>query len=78
MRSSRMRGYGSWTIGWREGERNRGGPSGDNGGCLIVALPLIGLILFSAVKVSLETGNFLAILFGLAIIMGILSGLNKN
>lgn len=66
-----MRGYGSWTIGWREGERTPNGPPGEPG-CLFWAF--IGTLLLAALQVALQ-GNPLAILFGLAILAGVIKGM---
>jgi len=65
-----MRGYGSWTIGWREGERLPPGPPHKPG---VLFWAFIGLVLFSCVQVALQ-GHPLAILFGLAILAGALNG----
>lgn len=77
MRSSRMRGYGSWSIGWREGERSPGPPPGNPWGCGVVAIGFIVLLLVTSVKVALETGNGMALLIGLAVAAGIIQGMNK-
>lgn len=71
LRSKNMRGYGSWSMGWKEAERNPG-PPGDNSGCLIPAGILIILIAWA----SIQAGG-LGILFGLAAIAGILNGLKR-
>lgn len=78
MRSSRMRGYGSWTIGWREGERKSNFPdnNNNNNGCAPLFIGLAILILFSSIKVTLETGNILALLIGIAMVCGIIKGLS--
>lgn len=77
MPSHRMRGYGSWSIGWREGERAGPPPSGNPWGCGVVAVLFIILLLFTCLKVALETGNGMALLIGLAVVAGIVQGLNK-
>ena len=78
MRSSRMRGYGAWTMGWREGERRSGGGGGGGGnGCAFVMVCLAVLFMFSCIKVVLETGNVYALLIGIAVIAGVVQGLNK-
>jgi hypothetical protein len=52
-----MRGYGAWTMGWREGERRSGGGGGGGGnGCAFVMVCLAVLFMFSCIKVVLETG----------------------
>lgn len=69
-----MRGYGSWCMGWREGERLPPGNNG-GGGCLIILIVLVPLLLFSLIKTAAETGSGLPILFGVAIIMGLVKGM---
>lgn len=72
MRSSRMRGYGSWCMGWREGERRSGGGGGDGGGCgTLAAVLFFGLLAFSCFKVAVETGNIMGVVLGLAVIAGV-------
>lgn len=78
MRSSRMRGYGSWSIGWREGERNPGPPPEDSWGCVIVSIGFIILLLCVSLKTAVETGSGMAILIGLAIAAGIIQGMTKR
>jgi hypothetical protein len=66
MRSSRIRGYGSWTIGWREAERLPSGPPhkpGDFFWCFIA------LIMFVCIKVVIQ-GHPFAILIGFSILAG--------
>lgn len=76
MRSSRMRGYGSWCIGWNEGSRKQPTPPpSNNGGCMIIFLIFIILLVFSSFKASFETGSPLGIFLGLAIVAGLLKGL---
>lgn len=77
MRSSRMRGYGSWSIGWNEARRKSNLPpnNNDNNGCAILFLGFSFLFLISCFKVSFETGSPLAIFIGLAAIAGTLKGL---
>lgn len=70
MRCSRMRGYGSWSIGWREGERLPPGPP-HKPGCLFWAF--IGLVLYACVVTALQ-GHPFAIILGLAILGGALKG----
>ena len=73
-----MRGYGSWTIGWREGERNRGGPSPEPGGCgTLLFVGFIAIVIFSFLKTSLETGNPMGLILGLAVVAGVMKGLSK-
>lgn len=77
MRSSRMRGYGSWCIGWNEANR-KPSPPNDNGGCVIVALGLFFILLVLCLfKASLDTGSPLGFLFGICVIAGFIKGLNK-
>jgi hypothetical protein len=72
MRCKRMRGYGSWCMGWREGERLPPGPSG-NGGCVMAFVyGFLILLAFTFFKVGIESGNGLAFIFGLAVIAGLL------
>lgn len=78
MRCSRMRGYGSWCLGWKEAERNPGPPQG-NGGCGTVAVcGFVILIALSSFKVALETGSGMAVLIGIAVIAGLAQGLTKK
>lgn len=67
-----MRGYGSWSIGWREGERQRGQPSGDPGSGMIFLYAFMALVVFCCFKVAVETGNFVAVLIGLGVVAGLL------
>ena len=75
MRSSRMRGYGAWCQGWREGERRRS--SGPSGGPGLFFIGFMTLVVFSFLKVALETGNPLAFFLGLGIVAGVIKGLNS-
>lgn len=43
----------------------------------MISLIVILLIIFSSFKVAAETGSGLAILFGIAMILGIMNGLSK-
>ncbi len=61
-----MRGYGSWTIGWRQDERAPTGPPDKPG---VVFWCLIALVIFVCMKVVME-GNPFAILIGLSILAG--------
>lgn len=74
MRSSRMRGYGSWCMGWREAERKPSPPSGGPG---IFFFAFMALVVFSCVKVAIETGNPMAFLIGLAVVAGIFQGMKS-
>jgi len=68
-----MRGYGSWCLGWREGERPfHKQPSGDGNGCGLLAYGFLILVALTFFKVAIETGNGLGFIFGLAIILGLL------
>lgn len=79
MRFRRMRGYGSWSIGWREGER-RGSfqprNNGNNNGGLgpIILFGFLILTAITLVQVSIQTGSLLGILIGIALVAGILKG----
>jgi hypothetical protein len=77
MRSHRMRGYGSWCMGWRDAERNPGPPPGNNGGCGILFFGFMALVVFSFFKVALETGNGMGIILGLAVVAGVIKGMSK-
>lgn len=75
MRCSRMRGYGSFCLGWKEAERTKYEPSNNSGGgCLLIFFTLLA---FSFFKVAVETGNFVGFLLGIAVIAGALNGLKK-
>jgi hypothetical protein len=67
-----MRGYGSWTIGWREDERAHPGPPDKPG---VVFWCLIALVIFVCMKVAME-GNPFAILIGLSILAGAIKASN--
>lgn len=69
MRCHRMRGYGAWCAGWREGER-RGGGGGGGPGIFFYGFML--LVVLSFFKVALETGNPMAFVLGLAVIAGVI------
>jgi len=69
-----MRGYGSWSIGWNEASRKPSPPSNNNG-CLVIFVCFVILLVITSFKVSFETGNPLAIIFGLAILAGMMKGL---
>lgn len=75
MRSHRMRGYGAWCMGWRDGERNSAPPPGNGWGCAVFAVGFAVLVLISSFRVAFETGSGLALLFGFAVVMGIVKGL---
>jgi hypothetical protein len=75
MRSKRMRGYGSWCIGWNESNRNET-PSSNNSGCLWILIGLGVLFFISSLKVTMETGNLFSICIGIAVLCGIIKGLN--
>lgn len=72
MRSSRMRGYGSWTIGWREGERLPPGEPNNNG-CMLVFCGIVVLAAFCC----FTQGTGMGFLLGIAIILGMVNGLKK-
>lgn len=75
-----MRGYGAWCLGWYEAERDRGGgggPPGNNGGCMVLFMCLVGLFALSCFRVAFETGNMMGVLLGLAVIAGLVKGLNR-
>jgi hypothetical protein len=75
MRCRRMRGYGAWCMGWREGERKTYRPSNNDPGFgSILFYGFLVLVALTFFKVALETGNGLGILFGIAIIAGMLKG----
>lgn len=71
MRNHRMRGYGSWCIGWNEGSRKTYQPtkntSNNGNGCVLVFVVLFALCSF---KVAIESGNFWGLVFGLAVLAG--------
>lgn len=69
MRCSRMRGYGSWSIGWREGERLP--PGKPNGGCMFI---FCGIVVLAALC-SFAQGTGMGFILGLAIILGMFKGL---
>jgi hypothetical protein len=75
MRSSRMRGYGSWCIGWNEGKNKNIEPPSNNNGCLFIFIIFVILLIISSFKASFQTGSPLGIIFGLAILAGLLKGL---
>jgi len=67
-----MRGYGSWCVGWREGERTPYRPNNDNNGCgMAFVYGFIILLAISFFKVSIESGSGLAFIFGLAVLAGL-------
>lgn len=78
MRSHRMRGYGAWCMGWRDGGRRSGPPSGNGWGCGVLVLLFAALLVFTSVRVALETGSGLALLLGFAVIMGIVKGMTER
>ena len=74
MRSHRMRGYGSWCMGWNEAGRGGGG-GGDGGGCgMLLVYGFFILLALCFFKVALETGSGLGVLFGVAVLAGLLKG----
>jgi hypothetical protein len=73
MRNHRMRGYGAWCQGWRDAERLPPGPPHKPG---ILFWGFIGVLVFTFLKVTLETGNPMGILLGLAVLAGVVKGLN--
>jgi hypothetical protein len=70
-----MRGYGSWSIGWNEAERNPTPPPGDNWGCGLLSIAFIIIVICTSLKTSVETGNVFALIIGLAIAGGVFQGL---
>jgi len=70
MRSSRMRGYGSWTIGWREAERLPQGPSQGPGWLF---WGFIGVLLYTCLQVALQ-GHPFALVIALAFLIGAIKG----
>lgn len=78
MRSSRMRGYGAWKAGWREGERRISGSPPGNSRCgTLLGYGFILLLVFSCFKVAFESGNPMGILFGLAVIAGVIKAVSR-
>ena len=76
MRSKRMRGYGSWCMGWKEAEKSRKSHPNNDGnglGSIIFYFFLI-VIAITFFQVAVQTGNPLGILLGFAIITGMLKG----
>lgn len=74
MRCSRMRGYGSWCMGWREAERKPSPPSKDPG---IFFWAVVAMIVFSFLKVAVETGNTTGLLIGIAVVIGVIQGMKS-
>lgn len=74
MRCKKMRGYGSWCIGWREGDRSsRHQPTtGDGNGCGLLMFGFLVLVALTLFKIAIETGNGLGLILGFAIIAGLL------
>lgn len=70
MRSSRMRGYGSWCTGWREGGRMPSSPSGGPG---ILFWAFMALVVFSCLK----AGGTMGLILGLAVIAGVIKGIQS-
>lgn len=70
LRCRKMRGYGSWCMGWKEAERLPPGPPGNGPGIFFYCI--VGLIVLTCGKVALETGNPAALLIGLGIIAGVM------
>ena len=68
-----MRGYGSWSIGWNEKNSN---PSPPNNGCFLVLIAFGVLFLITSIQTSLETGSLFAIILGIAVLGGIIKGIN--
>lgn len=73
MRNHRMRGFGSWSLGWWEAERLPPGPP-HKPGCFFWGF--IALVLFSCIKVALE-GHPFALLLGLAVLAGAIQGASR-
>lgn len=72
-----MRGYAFWCMGWDENDPSPG-PPGNNGGCMVLFMCLVGLFALSCFRVAFETGNMMGVLLGLAVIAGLLKGLNRS
>lgn len=73
-----MRGYGSWTIGWNEADRKSNLPTNNNNGCVWIIIGLGILFFISSVKATIETGNLFGICIGIAVLAGIIKGLNTS
>lgn len=74
-----MHGYGAWCLGWWEAERDRGpSPPGNGGGCMVLFVCLVGLFALSCFRVAFETGNGMGIVLGLAVIAGLVKGMNNR
>lgn len=68
-----MRGYGSWTIGWREGGRL---PPSEPSGCgTILLFSFFAILVISFFRVGIETGNPMGFLLGLAVVAGVIKGM---
>lgn len=69
-----MRGYGSWCLGWKEGEKASYEPNtNNNGGCgTTVVVCFVLLVAFSFFKVAIESANGLAFILGIAVIAGLM------
>lgn len=78
MRCKRMRGYGSWCIGWNEAKNKPYEPN-NNTGCGIVGLGLFFILLaICFVKASIDTGSPLGVLLAISVLTGFVKGLNNN
>lgn len=74
MRSSRMRGYGSWCMGWKDAPRT--GPDNNNNpsGCLIIFFIVLAFCFF---KAAIEVGSGWGFIFGLALLAGFFGAFKK-
>jgi len=72
MRSKRMRGYGSWSIGWKEAERTSNRSfNKDPGFGMVILYGFMILLVMTLFQVAVQTGNFLGFLLGIAILAGL-------
>lgn len=67
MRCCRMRGYGSFCIGWNEAQRTKYEPDNNNNGCLAIIAAVFVICLISAM---ISVGTFWGFVIGLAILVG--------
>jgi len=73
-RSSRMRGYGSWSIGWKESSKER---TGESFGCGFITLIFAGLIIYFLIATVIESGFGFGAVFCLALLSGLFQGYMK-